>query len=291
MMGGMDLIDLLEYDDLFSLFLLLIVIYWAGQIVVRGSESARRWGLWTGVLTLISWLVRHVWLYGVNDAAQLAGAACRGVIAGGIVGSVVAVVMTGCGFMLGGLQGWWSSWHNWWRRWVDESARRRAEAATERQRRLSEREYERNRPEREREEKKRRASEKRQRNREEADQARREAKELELRLLFDRHRRELGTQLPSEDFESYFQSFLTNAVPPDEYEQRADQVAQMIRDLARVTGRPQRPQFNTIDDVLDFYSQQVAAIQKRTDLDVATKQTLISHLEDARDRALESLLQ
>ena len=113
---------------------------------------------------------------------------------------------------------------------------------------------------------------------------------MKLQLFYDRHRAELRDQLPDTQFATYFQSFITDALEPEVYEERTELVAQMLRDRLQLTQTTNVPQFTSMEDVLRHFDQQKQCLMALvTEPDMLD--SLMTTLDESRDNQMQRFLQ
>lgn len=268
-------------------WILVTLSRWAAQRTNFNSLIAER----IGVVVFLIWIFANVLHYQNLEFAHLIESCLHGLGLG----------MVSCGtygltaISLGEL---------WEHLWVVPSKKRQAARAMHRKlqaeqnqrleqarlQSLKQAEWERTRPERERAEREAQLRNQHHQLQETANTARREAKALDLKILFDRHRNELEGRLSQKEFKAYFKSFLTSETDVQTYEERAEQVAEMIRSLASVADPQKRPEFKSLEEILTYYTQQIEIIRNLPQVDEETHETLICLLEEARDQTMEEFL-
>lgn len=87
------------------------------------------------------------------------------------------------------------------------------------------------------------------------EQLHRDQVRFDVRLFYDRYRRELAELLPEEKFAAYFQSFLTDSTDADVFEQRAERLKDMIRERLELSSHNQPVTFESIDQVIAHYNE------------------------------------
>ena len=168
-----------------------------------------------------------------------------------------------------------------------EFQRQQEEAERLRQQQIEQERWERERPERERKERK--EAERRETKRRAAAERRAEINAIryELHLLYDRLRPQLAA-LSDEQFEAYFNSFLTEDLAVDVYRERADQLKQTMLQLAKEkTSGP--PVDAGLEDVFRYYNERKERLRS-LDLDEDTRETLELMIDEERNRTLQQML-
>jgi len=117
---------------------------------------------------------------------------------------------------------------------------------------------------------------------------RREQLRFDVRLFYDRYRSELQAVFPQDTFDSYFASFLTDSTPLDVFEQRAEQLKDMIRDRLQLGVQEQR-RFENPEEVIQYFAEQQRRLTALVTDDPDVLDTLICDLAEARDKALKEL--
>jgi len=121
-----------------------------------------------------------------------------------------------------------------------------------------------------------------------SDQIARDDARLQCRLLYDRYRSELQQVFPQDVFDSYFTSFLADSTPLDVFEQRAEQLKDMIRDRLQLGVQEQR-RFESPEEVIQYFAEQQRRLTALVADDPDVLDTLICDLAEARDKALKEL--
>lgn len=164
-----------------------------------------------------------------------------------------------------------------WKAWLHHRSHR--------EQRLAKSEQERLQPERERQA----AELEAERTRLLEEQQTRDQLRFDVKLFYDRYRTELQSVFPQDTFDAYFSSFLTDSTPLDLFEQRAEQLRDMIRDRLQLGGQEQH-RFETVEDLLQYFTEQKRRLTELAADDPDALETLVSVLAEAQDRALEEFL-
>lgn len=279
------LIDWLKWSDIGSLFILAFALHSVSVMAVGISRSrvlAVRCGI--GVFTL--WLAIAVSTGGLNDPDHLLAISMRGML--------IAVTATGCLTLLFSLL---ESIRGWIlnllirpvQRWSDRRAarqRQRQEAKrlrAEEQRRLED--------QRRAAPQQRQAAElaRRQDAIAHAEQLHRDQVRFDVRLFYDRYRRELADLLPEDKVDAYFQSFLTDSTDADVFAQRAERLKDMIRERLELSSRKQQAGFETIDEVIAHYDEKRRVISQLP-VDAEVREDFLMQLDESMERDLREFL-
>ena len=129
----------------------------------------------------------------------------------------------------------------------------------------------------------------RQQQAEQAAQQQREQIRFDVRLFYDRYRRELVDVFPEEKFDAYFQSFLKDSTAPEVFEQRAERLKDMIRDRLELSSRHQSTEFTSIDEVIAHYDGKRQLILKLP-VDDEVREDFLMQLDDSMERDLREFL-
>ena len=168
-----------------------------------------------------------------------------------------------------------------------EFERQQHEAERLRQQQIEQERWERERPERERKERENAERQEAKRRATANRKAQINAIRYELQLLYDRLRPQLAA-LSEEQFQAYFHSFLTEALPLDVYRERADQLKQTMLHLAheRTSGPPRDA---GLEEVFRYYNERKERLRS-LDLDEDTRETLELMIDEERNRTLQQML-
>ncbi|MCA9038566.1 MAG: hypothetical protein KDA91_25750 [Planctomycetaceae bacterium] len=168
-----------------------------------------------------------------------------------------------------------------------EFERQQQEAERLRQQQIEQERWERERPERERKEREEAERRETQRRATAERKAQINAIRYELQLLYDRLRPQLAA-LSEEQFQAYFNSFLTEDLAVDVYRERADQLKQTMLQLAKEkTSGP--PVDAGLEDVFRYYNERKERLRS-LDLDEDTRETLELMIDEERNRTLQQML-
>lgn len=264
--------------DLWSLLILTIVLNVVGNWTCQSSSRLLLWSQRAGVGVFLLWLFWSITEWGIDTPGDFLPTVLQGAVVGAFVTGLLRIVLPVA---------------SWLYETCLVSPRRRLRTVMERwnhrraeQRRSTDRPPRKS-PQQEQAERETREQEERRRR---VEQARRQALEYELRLFYDQFRLELREKFPQEQFESYFKTFLTDSTPVEIYEQRAEQLRQMLRDRLDLSGAEHRPEFQSIEQILEHFRQQMERVRRIEGLDPDTLDTLLCTLEDAQDNALQEFL-
>ena len=168
-----------------------------------------------------------------------------------------------------------------------EFERQQQDAERLRQQQIEQERWERERPERERKEREEAERRETQRRATAERKAQINAIRYELQLLYDRLRPQLAA-LSEEQFQAYFNSFLTEDLAVDVYRERADQLKQTMLQLAKEkTSGP--PVDAGLEDVFRYYNERKERLRS-LDLDEDTRETLELMIDEERNRTLQQML-
>ena len=118
----------------------------------------------------------------------------------------------------------------------------------------------------------------------------REQIRFDMRLFYDRYRAELQSVFSTEVFESYLSTFLTEGTPVELFEQRAEQLKEMIRDRLQLNSRRETPRFATLDELLKYFADRKASVRQLQADDPDVVDTLISTLDEVQDKAIREFM-
>ena len=120
-------------------------------------------------------------------------------------------------------------------------------------------------------------------------QRRREQERLETQLLYDRYREQLVESFPPEEFQRYFETFLTSDLPPELFRDRAQKLREMLQDRVQPVRRQRRETFQSFEEVVTHFERERERVEQ-LQLPDDVKETLLVLLLDAQEKAFEELL-
>ena len=112
---------------------------------------------------------------------------------------------------------------------------------------------------------------------------------FDVRLFYDRYRRELADVFPEDKFAAYFHSFLTDATATDVFELRAERLKNMIRERLEISSRRRTLVFDSIEDVIAHYDDKRSLIISLPVEEEVQKEFLMQ-LDDSMERDLREFL-
>ncbi len=121
------------------------------------------------------------------------------------------------------------------------------------------------------------------------EQLHRDQVRFDVRLFYDRYRRELADLLPEDKFDAYFQSFLTDATDANVFQQRAERLKDMIRERLELSSRKQQAGFETIDEVITYYDEKRRMISQLP-VDDEVREDFLMQLDESMERDLREFL-
>lgn len=276
----------LESIDSLSLLILAAILDWLGRQACMQSPQRRVWAVRSGVVAFLILMAVSISECGLEGPDVLLSFVFRS--------AITALAVTGI-LSLGFSIFIWCS-EVLFRRPVrriqtyaaaiqKRSLQTQQQRLLEKQQRREQLEWQRTRPEREREEHHQRE----QNARKETEARSRDQIRFDVRLFYDRYRRELAEVFPEEKFDAYFQSFLTDATAIDVFQQRAERLKDMIRERLEISNRRKTPAFESIEDVIAHYDEKRSLILK---LPVAPEviEDFYMQLDESMERDLREFL-
>ena len=276
-----NLIDIFEQGFMPSLLLGGVVLLMVSQKSIIDRPTVERWGLRIGVLGFLAWYVRDFLVNGLWGAEQffLTGLRALLVLLYTTATAWLLLAITSCGRGLLASQFTSIDPIRGWRK-----ARRQARTA--RPSPVSEPILT---PAEERERQRQEAGAEAARLRRQREQAERDKIRYEVGLLYDRYRAELTDKLPQDRFDAYFATYLTPDLEPSVYTERAEKLKDMIRDRLNVQHRSPAPQFDSVEDIIRYFTAKKASLLT-LGLDQDTLETLEVTYDEMQDREVRKLL-
>ena len=276
-----NLIDIFEQGFMPSLLLGGVVLLMVSQKSIIDRPAVERWGLRFGVLGFLGWYARDFLVNGLWGAEQffLTGLRALLVLLYTTATAWLLLAITSCGRGLLASQFTWIDPIRGWRK-----ARRQARTAPPLP--VSEPILT---PAEERERQRQEARAEADRLRRQREQAERDKIRYEVVLLYDRYRAELTDKLPQDRFDAYFATYLTPDLEPSVYTERAEKLKDMIRDRLNVQHRSPAPQFDSVEDIIRYFTAKKASLLT-LGLDQDTLETLEVTYDEMQDREVRKLL-
>lgn len=276
------LVDFLETPQFESLILVAVVLHLLSSCCDVPS-GARRFAAACGCVVIIVALVAGLLTGGLHDPFHLVAVSVRGLLIAAIVTGILTLIFQLaawiytclCSCMIAPIR----------QRWTDRQVHRKQQSE---RLRLQEQRLGKD-DQLNPEQTAVAASELEQQRVEQCAQHRREQIRFEVRLFFDRYRRELADVFPEEKFDSYFQSFLTDTTAPDVFEQRAERLKDMIRDRLELSSRQSSTEFTSIDEVIAHYDGKRQLISQLP-VDDEVREDFLMQLDDSMERDLREFL-
>lgn len=288
-------VRMVQTGDVCSLLFLIAVFSYVGHFVVATEPELRLWGLRMAAAAFVMYVVYGAIQLGTPDANALTGVVLRALAVGGLMLGVSWILLPALAFLKRQCTRATKSakWKAEQRRRKRNEKRRQREA--ERQRKRAQKEWERSAPERERaarqaEERRRRDREQQQAREQAAQRAKRHRDDAKFacQLLYDRLTPEQRQQFRREDFDAYFESFLTNSHTPDEIQERSNQLQAMIRDCFDPLGDKSK-RFSDIKEIADTFQHRREEIES-LGYDPRMKEALLMLIAKEEQTAIRELL-
>lgn len=280
------LIDEFLEAETFTQLLTVAVLLWVGQWAVQRHPNLKNRGQTTALIAFAGNIVWSV----TGARRSLADDPLTVIIHAGVLATFVlafswisfpAIAALNEVFVRSPLDFCRQSLRSGWKWWSDYRSHRRLLAEQSQ----SASTWEQTRHERERKE----LNRKEQESKRQTEANRREQIRFDVRLFYDRYRRELADVFPEEKFDAYFQSFLTDSTAPELFEQRAERLKDMIRDRLELSSRQQSAGFETIDAVIAHYDGKRQLISQLP-VDDEVREDFLMQLDDSMERDLREFL-
>ncbi|MCA9076494.1 MAG: hypothetical protein KDA93_15825 [Planctomycetaceae bacterium] len=287
----MRLIQNLLAGDFCGTLLPLLLLAIVGQQTIKGHPRLERLSFLLGWVALLLFLGAGLLIRPQPDGSDLLIVLISGLVFAGFLVTVCWLVLPLLAIIIEVtlIEPWRS-----FRRLLHQAKfawqRHRSDRRLRRQQERLQRQEERTRPQRERQARLERQVQETQAQRQQRDQTVRDQLRYRLQLTYDQHRTELADKLPSDQFATYFENFLTNRLSPDEYARRANQLEQMLVDQLGSPARRRRPKFESIDQVIAHFEAEKERIRQIPTLDEDSRETLLIVIDDAQDLAIQELL-
>lgn len=231
--------------NLFAALVTIAILVWVGSKAVAGRQNLRVWG-WR--IALIAFALYFVEAFATKEAGESELFLSSGLIAlviGGLALGTSWIVLSIATFLLHELRGIVPSLFRL-RREADERRRREAERLCARD------EERRNAEEREKRELEKQRLQLAKVETEKVDKKRREDARLRCQMLYDRHQVALAHHFSRERLHEYFQTFLTDTHPPDQVEERARLLEQLLHQALEVASRNGQ-KFHSLGEIANYF--------------------------------------
>ncbi|HQZ64528.1 MAG TPA: hypothetical protein PLY87_05610 [Planctomycetaceae bacterium] len=261
----------------------------AGMLLFVSDKAAqfcprvRPWSLKLGVIAFIAWWIRDLRLNGIWGAEQFAGTTLRAIVVMLYAVAVSLLLSTVVLSLYESLLG--DQWRQRKKTFNDWWLGKRKPATTLRQPQpATSRITEKPTPPQPT------VEEIAERKRLESEARARESARYDLQLFYDKHRQNLSSHISEEKFLAYFNSYITPTLPLAEYQNRIRQLKTMLETHVDPRMKRQRPEFESVEEVVAYYSLQKQKLQY-VELDADVLETLECDLLEAQDNAIRSSLQ
>ena len=257
----MNVFELINEDDLFSLTCLMAILYIVGTNMA--DTKVRPWGWRAGAVAYVVFAVYACARLDPTGASDLACIAFRGLFAAGLTVGPVWMILAIVLFFVGELS-------NVERRVIVQPAASQPEPSPV--------DYEQER--RERDEHQRQQA---------SNLAKCEELRLECELLYSRYAEQLQRHLPSDHFQRMLDSYFGGRSDPRPVRQRAEMVRQMIRDCVAM-GAEAKGGFTNMDELAQHYEQLRKAVETLP-YDDDMKDSLFTEIADRETLAIGEFIQ
>ncbi len=276
--------DAIRNGDFCSLMFFSVVAMIVGDRMINGKATLRIWGLRTAAIAFVGFAVAHVSDVGSPSAEDLAMAAIIGLLGGLVALGPAWIILSFIGFVGGYYRRLAASANSGLHRRQLERDRRNA-AKKKQQDQI---EWERLAPERERAnqvETQRRLVETKKMA--EAQKRRTDAR-ADCEMLFQLYAVDISGRFPRESLDEWIQKYMGDNQPPEDVEQRAEQLRKMIihhREQVKPT-----PKFSSLAQLAVWFQEQKSQIEVLP-VDDRLRRMLFANLNNRHSDLIDQVLE